>query len=79
MLLQAHLREQRLGDIVVAAPVGGALGIGELVQVLSASVGRQPRRFGIDRGGIVGNQVAVPAANSICAIFSGLVPRGITA
>ena len=33
MAFAAHLLEDRFGDVVVAAPVGGALGIGELVDM----------------------------------------------
>jgi hypothetical protein len=36
MPLARHLLEHALGDVVVAAPVGGALGIGELVHVVAA-------------------------------------------
>ena len=41
--LQGELREDRLGDVVVAAPVGGPLGVGELVHVVAAGLGGQPR------------------------------------
>ena len=40
MLLLRHLLEDRLGDVVVAAPVGGALGIRELVHVVAAELAR---------------------------------------
>ena len=33
-----QLLEDRLGDVVVAAPVGGALGVGELVEVVPAQL-----------------------------------------
>src|SRR5690606_1450828 len=33
---QAHLVEDRFGDVVVAPPVGGALGVGELVHEVAA-------------------------------------------
>src|SRR5262249_5396456 len=38
VLLLAHLRVDRLGDVVVAAPVGGSLGVGELTQVVPAAL-----------------------------------------
>ena len=34
--------EDRLGDVVVAAPVGGPLGVGELVHVVAAALGGEP-------------------------------------
>ena len=37
-LLFVHLLEDRLGDVVVAAPVGGPLGVGELVEVVPAGL-----------------------------------------
>ncbi len=43
-----HLLEDRLGDVVVAAPVGGPLGVGELVQIVSAGLLGQPLRLGVD-------------------------------
>ena len=60
MLFAAHLLEHRFGDVVVAAPVGGALGIGELVHVDTAQTGRQLVGGGIDALA-VGHQVALPA------------------
>ena len=45
--LPAHLLEDRLGDVVVASPVGGALGVGELVHVVAAHVLGQLLRDGI--------------------------------
>src|ERR1700730_1163029 len=38
MLLVAHLDEYRLRDVVVAAPIGGSFGVGELVQVVPTSL-----------------------------------------
>ena len=37
-----HLAEHAFCNIVVAAPVGGTLGIGELIHVVSASFGSKP-------------------------------------
>jgi hypothetical protein len=37
-----------LGDVVVAAPVGGAFGVGELVQVVAAGLPGDALGFGID-------------------------------
>ena len=47
MLLLAHLVEDRLGDVVVAAPVGGPLGVGELVEVVPAGLLGQPLGLGV--------------------------------
>jgi hypothetical protein len=41
---EGHLGERRLGDVVVAPPVGGALGVGELVEEVPLQLVRQPGR-----------------------------------
>ena len=46
--LALHLGEDRLGDVVVASPVGGALGVGELVHVVAAPLAGQPPRLSVD-------------------------------
>src|SRR5690606_19113580 len=43
-----QLTEHALGDVVVAAPVGGPLGERELVQVVTAALRRQSARLGRD-------------------------------
>ena len=48
MLLVAHLDEYRLGDVVVAPPVGGSLGVGELVEVVAAGLLGDPFGLGVD-------------------------------
>ena len=53
MSLQRHLAEDRLRDVVVAAPVGRALGEGELVEEVSAALGRQPLRLVVHRRRVV--------------------------
>ena len=77
--LQRHLREDRLGDVVVAAPVRRALGVGELVEVVPAA--RRPRAAGPRRTIVRGSSTKWqrPPWASISAIFSGLVDAGITA
>ena len=57
MPLQRHLAEDRLRDVVVAAPVGRALGVGELVEEVPAALGREPLRLGVHRRRVV-DQVA---------------------
>ena len=57
MGLAAHLLEDQFGDVVVAAPVGRPLGIGELVDVDAAQLGRERLGGGIDPA-TVSNQVA---------------------
>ena len=58
--LARHLLEDRLGDVVVAAPVGGPLGIGELVEVVAAALVGQPARHVVDLAGVV-DEVALAA------------------
>ena len=41
MILARHLLEDRLRDVVVAAPVGRALGVSELVEEQAARFGRK--------------------------------------
>ena len=55
-----HLGENGVGDIIVAAPVCGALGIGELVHVMTIQLLRQTLGFVVNGGRIV-HQVAAPA------------------
>ena len=52
--------EDALGDVVVAAPVGGALGIGELVEVVAAGLRRQARGGVVDVGRML-DEVAAAA------------------
>src|SRR6185437_6804722 len=40
--LALHLAEDRFGDVVVATPVGGALGVGELIHVVPTATFGQP-------------------------------------
>ena len=60
MPLEGHLGEDRLRDVVVAAPIGRALREGELIQEVSAELGRQPLRLGIHDRRVV-DQVARPS------------------
>jgi hypothetical protein len=55
---ERELRVDRLGDVVVAAPVGGPLGVRELVQKMPAQVGGQPAR-GRHHGGRIRDEVAL--------------------
>ncbi len=55
---QRHLLEDALRDVVVAAPVGGALGVGELVHVVAAAVLRQLLRHRVDLAGAVDKMAA---------------------
>ncbi|MNO99776.1 hypothetical protein D3C76_915570 [compost metagenome] len=58
--LVAHLLEDRLGDVVVRPPVGGAFGEGELVHEVPAALPRQALGFGVDLRRVV-DQVALAA------------------
>ncbi len=51
--LQPQLLVDGLGDVVVATPVGGAFGIGELVHVVPAGLGREGRRLLVQPAGVV--------------------------
>jgi hypothetical protein len=55
-----HLAENAVGDIVVAAPIGGAFGIGELVHVMAAQLLGQTRGLAVNRARAV-RIVALPA------------------
>jgi hypothetical protein len=48
MILVAHLKEYRLRDVVVAAPIGGSFGVGELVQVVPAGLLGNPLGLGVE-------------------------------
>jgi hypothetical protein len=58
--LGAHLLEDGLRDVVVAAPVGGALGVGELVHVVAVALARQALGLGVDLVAPL-DEVAAPA------------------
>src|SRR5699024_5053472 len=60
MAFHGQLFEDRHGDVVVAAPVGGPFGVGELVHVVAAGLGRQTFGLGVHRRGCV-HEVASPA------------------
>ncbi len=55
-----HLHEHALGDVVVAAPVRGPFGIGELVHVVPAGVGSDRARRVVHLGRVV-HEVAAAA------------------
>src|SRR5262249_55179683 len=55
--LQLHLVEDRLGDVVVAAPVGGAFSERELVEVVAGALVGETAGLVVDGGGVV-DQVA---------------------
>jgi hypothetical protein len=55
-----HLMEDRFGDVVVAAPVGGPLGIGELIHVVAAHGGGELGADPVDRARII-DEMAAPA------------------
>ncbi len=48
-----HLAEDAVGDVVVAAPVGGALGVGELIHIVAVQLFRQQFGGGVDLGGVI--------------------------
>ena len=60
MGLALHLAEDAFGDVVVAPPVGRALGVGELVKVVPARLCRQPCGHLIDLRRVV-DEMAAPA------------------
>ena len=48
VLFKAHLLEDRFGDVVVRPPVGGTLGVGELVHEVPPAFLGQAFGFGVD-------------------------------
>lgn len=57
---QLQLAEDGFGDVVVAAPVRGPLGVGELVHVVAAGVHREAGGLLVHLPGVV-HEVALPA------------------
>ena len=53
VIFPLHLAEDRLCDVVVSAPVRGALGIGELVHVVAAQFRGELGAFRIHRSRVV--------------------------
>ena len=72
--LLTQLLEDGFGDVVVAAPVGRALGMGELVHEMTAQSYSQFGRLGIDAPAVVGEM----AAAAIVLYRGDLLPRGGT-
>lgn len=58
--LHPQLLVDGLGDVVVAPPVGGTFGVGELVHVVAARLGREGRRLLVQPAGVV-DEVALAA------------------
>ena len=79
MPLVGQLLEDRLGDVVVATPVGGPFGVGELVHVVAAGLGGQPPRLVVHPARASPRSGTGRRRRSISSIFSCEVERGITA
>lgn len=73
-----HLAEDAVGDVVVAAPVGGALGVGELIHIVAVQLFRQLFGGGVDLGGVI-DEVTAAAVKAICSTLRRAVQDGITA
>ena len=58
MALAGQLLENRLGDVVVAAPVRGTLRVGELVHEQASAGASQSVRLRIDRRGVLDQMTA---------------------
>ena len=78
MLLVAHLDEYRLRDVVVAPPVGGSLGVGELVKVVAAGLLGDQLGLGVDLTRL-STKWQRPPCDSINTTLDALVDAGITA
>ncbi|MNF83606.1 hypothetical protein D3C84_659310 [compost metagenome] len=63
VLFKTHLMKNRFGDVVVRPPVGGALGVGELVNEMPVVLPRQALGLGIDLGRII-DQMALATVES---------------
>ena len=70
--------EDRFGDVVVAAPVGGAFGQAELIEMASAARG-VPSRARVHLGRIVDEVAGAAERLARAAILRGAVQAGITA
>ncbi len=71
--LERHLREHRLGDVVVAAPVGRPLGEGELVHEVPAGLARRGAGRRRRRRSELGDEVAAAAVELDQLDLLGLV------
>ena len=60
MFLVFELSEDRFGDVVVSAPIRRALGVGELVHVVTVQLTREPMRFRVDRRRIAHEMTTSP-------------------
>jgi hypothetical protein len=77
-LLEAHLLEDRFGDVVVRPPVGGALGIGELVDEVPAVLTGQAFGLGVDLRRILHQMALATVERDLRDLFLEVV-AGITA
>ena len=73
-----HLIEDALGNVVVAPPISGAFGIGELIKIVSASLVGQSAGSIIDRRSGV-DEMATSAEPLDRLNLLRLVDRGMTA
>src|ERR1700733_15623731 len=70
VFLLTHLRKDALGDVVVAAPVGGAFCVGELIQIVSVRFRGEALCFGID-GPRIRDGMDLPAMETYGVQFRG--------
>src|SRR5699024_514544 len=64
----------RHGDVVVAAPVGVPFGVGELVHVVAAGLGRQTFGLGVHRRGCVHEVASSAVALDECDLLRTRLP-----
>jgi hypothetical protein len=75
---EGHLGQRRFGDVVVAAPVGGPLGVRELVEECPFS-SRASRAATSETAAGSSMRWQRPPSRLMSAILAGLVARDITA
>ncbi|MNK94002.1 hypothetical protein D3C87_1141920 [compost metagenome] len=71
MLLETHLLKDRLGNVVVRSPVGGAFGVGELVDEVPVVFASQALGLGVDLGRIVYQVALATIEGNLRDLFLG--------
>ncbi|MNY52931.1 hypothetical protein D3C86_1886500 [compost metagenome] len=69
MLLESHLLKNRLGNIVVRSPVGGALSVGELIDEVPVVLTSQTLGLGVDLGRVVDQMTLATVEGDLRDLF----------
>ena len=69
MFLIRHLRKDRLGNVVVAAPIRGPLSVRELVHVMASKCPRETSALSVHRGGALDEVALTSITRDLCDLL----------